>query len=113
MQCFTFLSGDRKQDATNTSANNNFLIPLLKEKKLLRPSLSTIWDNNDCAEQYRCASALYLILVMCQCYSVIIDQGIITPVHGKYFVDGINAVDKRYIYISIDDKCLTTLNKHI
>ena len=33
-----------------------------------------------------------------QCYSVIIDQGISAPGHGKEIVDGLNAVDKRYIY---------------
>ena len=36
--------------------------------------------------------------VMSQCYSNIIDRGIIAPGHGKYIVDGINAVDKHYIY---------------
>ena len=35
---------------------------------------------------------------MSQCYSVIIDWGIRTPGHGEEVVDGINAVDKRYIY---------------
>ena len=35
---------------------------------------------------------------MSQCYSIIIDQGISAPGHGKEVVDGINAVDKRYIY---------------
>ena len=33
-----------------------------------------------------------------QCYSIIIDQGIIAPGHVKEVVDGLNAVDKRYIY---------------
>ena len=36
--------------------------------------------------------------VMLQCYSVIIDQGIIAPGHGKEVVDGLNAIDKCYIY---------------
>ena len=36
--------------------------------------------------------------VMSQCYSVIIYRGISDPGHGKEVVDGINAVDKRYIY---------------
>ena len=36
--------------------------------------------------------------VMYQCYSVIIYRGIIAPGHGKEVVDGINYVDKRYIY---------------
>ena len=36
--------------------------------------------------------------VMSQCYSVTIDRGINAPGHGKEVVDGLNAVDKSYIY---------------
>ena len=36
--------------------------------------------------------------VMYQCYSIIIDQGISAPGHGKEVVDGLNDVDKRYIH---------------
>ena len=36
--------------------------------------------------------------VMSQFYSIIIDQGISTSGNGKEVVDGLNAVDKRYIY---------------
>ena len=35
---------------------------------------------------------------MSQTYSMIIDLGISAPGHGKEVVDGLNAVDKRYIY---------------
>ena len=35
---------------------------------------------------------------MFHCYSFIIDQGIIATGHGKEVVDGLNDVDKRYIY---------------
>ena len=35
---------------------------------------------------------------MSQCYSIIIDRGISAPRYGKEAVDGINAVDKHYIY---------------
>ena len=35
---------------------------------------------------------------MSQCYSIIIDRGISEPGNGKEVVDGLNAVDKRYIH---------------
>ena len=38
------------------------------------------------------------MLVMSQTYSIIIDRGISAPGYGKEVVDGLNAVDKRYIY---------------
>ena len=62
-------------------------------------SLSKIWENTDgCEEQYMCASTLYLMSVFSQCYSIIIDRGISAPGHGKEVVDGINYIDKLYIY---------------
>ena len=36
--------------------------------------------------------------VMSQTYSIIIDRGISAPGNGKEVVDGLNYVDKRYIY---------------
>ena len=72
---------------------------MLKKKKVLTTSLSKILENTDgCAEQYICASALYLMSVMSKTYPIIIDRGISAPGHGKEVVDGLNAVDKRYIY---------------
>ena len=40
------------------------------------------------------------MLVMSQCYSVIINRVISVPRHGKEVVDGLNDIDKRYIYIN-------------
>ena len=36
--------------------------------------------------------------MMSQTYSIIIDRGISAPGHGKEVVDGLNAVDKHYMY---------------
>ena len=94
----SFLSEDRKQYATTTTAHSKCLISLLKDKKVLTKPLSTIYGNTDgCAEQYRCTSALYLMSVMSQYYSIIIDRGISGPGQCKEVVDGLNSVDKRYI----------------
>ena len=38
------------------------------------------------------------MLVMSQCYSIIIYQGISSPGHGKEVVAGLNSVGNRYIY---------------
>ena len=95
-----FFSDYSKQDSATTTSHNKHLIELLKERKVLTSSLSTIWENTDgFAEQYRCASALYLMSVMLQCYSNIIYRGISAAGHEKEVVDGLNAIEKRYIYI--------------
>ena len=100
MQCFiTFLSDDSKQNSDITTAHIKRLIKLLKEQKVLTSTLSTIWENTDgCADQYICASALYLMSVLSQCHSIIIDWGIIAPAHVKEVFNGINAIYKQYIY---------------
>ena len=75
------------------------MIELLKEGDILTSSLSSIWENTDgCDDKYRCASAIYLMSVILQCYSVITDFGISAPGHVKEVVDGPNAAYKRYIY---------------
>ena len=87
-----FLSDDSKQDAATTTVHSKFLIELFK-KKVLTSTLSTIWENTDgCAEQYICASALYLMSVLSQCHSIIIDRGISAPLHGKEVVGGLNSI---------------------
>ena len=63
----SFLSEDSKQDANTITAHIIKLISFLKNKQVLTTSLSTIWENTDgCAEQYICASAMYLMSVISQ-----------------------------------------------
>ena len=62
-----FLSDDSKQDSATTTARSKRLISFIKNKQVLTTPLSTIWENTDgCAEQYRCAPALYLMSVISQ-----------------------------------------------
>ena len=44
---------------------------------------------------------------MLKCYSVIIDSGISESGHGKDAVDGINAIEKCYIYQLMSNVQLT------
>ena len=93
---YSFLSENSKQDAATTTAHSKRLISLFKKKQVLTTSLSTIWENTDgCDEQYRCASALCLMSVMSQTYSIVIYHGISALGHGKEVVDGLNSVDNR------------------
>ena len=84
---------------------------------VLTSTLSTIWENTDgCAEKYRCASALYLMSVLSQFQSIIIDQGISITGHEKEVVDGINYIEKLFIYQLISNVQLTgsrTFDSHI
>ena len=55
-------------------------------------------NTDSYAYQYICASELYLLSVLSQCFSIIFDQDISAPGHGKEVVDSINAIKKRCIY---------------
>ena len=99
-----FLSDNSKQYSATTTSHIKLLISLLKNKKVLTESLSTIWEYIDgSAEQYGCSSALYLMSVMSQTYSIIIDRGISASGHGKEVFDGFSSVDKSYIYQFINN----------
>ena len=50
------------------------------------------------SEQYRCASALYLVSVLYQSRSIITDRGISAPVNGKEVIYGLNEIDNLYMY---------------
>ena len=114
MQCFIiFMSDDSKQDTATTTAHSKHFIEILKHQKLLTSTLIKIWENTDsCAEQYICASTLYLMSVLSQCFSVIIYRGISATGHGKEVVNGINSIYKA-IYISINVYCSTYRIKNI
>ena len=72
------------------------------------PALSTICGNNGgCAEQYICATALYLMSVLSQRYSIIFDWGISAHGNVKEVVNGIDSIYKRYIYQLISTVQLT------
>ena len=49
-------------------------------------------------KKYRCASTPHLMSIMSQCYSIITVRVISAPGHDKEVVDGLNTVDKQYIY---------------
>ena len=74
------------------------MLQLLQQKKNLQTTSSTIWENiYGCDEQYRYATALYLLLMLYHAHEIIIDIGVEAPGHGKDVVDGTNATYKRYL----------------
>ena len=50
-----------------------------------------------CAKQYKCSIAYYLMSYLSTSYQIVLDRAVDTPVHGKYVVDGFNAVQKQYL----------------
>ena len=62
----SFLSDDRKQDSATTTAQSKRFIELLKEKITEFNIKYNVGNTDDCADQYICALALYLISVFSQ-----------------------------------------------
>ena len=56
-------------------------------------TLIIIWENTyGCANYYRCATVLYLMQMLSQALSVIIEQGISATGHVRGVVYGINTI---------------------
>ena len=57
-----------------------------------------MWNQTDgCAKQYRCSISYYLMSYLSTSYQIVLDRDVDTPGHGKYVVDGFNAVQKQYL----------------
>ena len=57
-----------------------------------------MWDQTDgCTKQYRCSIAYYLMSYLSKSYQIFLDIDVDTPGHGKYVLDGFNAVQKQYL----------------
>eukprot|EP00957_Ditylum_brightwellii_P184269 14035330-Ditylum_brightwellii.AAC.1 len=76
-------------------------------------------DTYGCSKQYRSTSSLYLISTISIKYDIVIDHAIGAPGHGKDVVDGLNAVDKRYLRTAMlrnsfpeEDKNLKKMSCH-
>ena len=54
-----------------------------------------------CAEQYRCVTAIYLLSIFSHAYNIIIDCGVGAPGHGRELFYGLNATNKRFIFMLI------------
>ena len=70
----SFFFDDSKQDSSTTAAHIKRIIELLNKHSIMSDQLSTLRDNTDgCTEDYRCDTALYLLLMLLQDFYVIID----------------------------------------
>ena len=99
MEMHSHFSDDSKQDAASTFDNMEVLLEILLEQgRFTKNGGYTLLDNTDgCAAQYRSANALYLISLLAVAYGLVIDRAVGAPGHGKDLVDGLNAVDKRFL----------------
>ena len=58
----------------------------------------TMWDQTyGCAKQYIFSIAYYLVYFLSKSYQNFLDRAVDTAGHGKYVVDGFNAVQKQYL----------------
>ena len=93
----TFLSDDRKQYSDTTIDNSKHIIELLKQRNIMFNKLITVLvKKGGCAEHYICATALYLMSILSQGFSVIIDHSISAPGHGRELVYVINSIGKGF-----------------
>jgi hypothetical protein len=97
MEMHSHFSDTSRQDARTTHTHLKVLLDYLFKNYLIRQGWLILDDTDGCAKQYRSATALYLLSLIAVTYRIVYDRAIGAPGHGKDEVDGLNAVDKRYI----------------
>ena len=60
--------------------------------------MSNVWENTDgCTNQYRCATVLYLLLVLAHAYNIIIYHGAGSPGHIREVFYDLNYTNKWFL----------------
>jgi hypothetical protein len=90
-------SDTSRQDARTTHTHLKVLLDYLLKSYLIQQGWLVLDDTDGCAKQYRSATALYLLSLIAVTYRIVYERAIGAPGHEKDEVDGLNAVDKRYI----------------
>ena len=60
-----------------------FLMELLQNRKFLMKKSNICDDTDGCADQYRCATSLYLLSMLYHLYNIVIDCCFGSHGHGK------------------------------
>ena len=69
---------------------------------MIAPFLKTMWDHRDGrANQYCCASSIYLLSCLALEFSIIIDISLGAHGHEKYVFDGLNAIEKQMLKLAM------------
>ena len=103
-QCHSHLSDKSYQDASTTTTYLCILLQFLLAKKMISTFLTIMWDHtDDCANQYCCASAIYLLSCLTLEFSIIIYKAARAPTNGKYVVYGLNARFKRMLKLEMSN----------
>eukprot|EP00957_Ditylum_brightwellii_P148177 11282311-Ditylum_brightwellii.AAC.1 len=65
---------------------------------MIKQESTSLWEETDgCAKQYKCATAMYLLLLTSVRFNIVIDRAVGAPGHGQDIVDGLNATDKLFL----------------
>ena len=95
----SFFSGDIKHNSATIISHIKRIIGLLKQHNIMPNTLSTIGGNT-----YEiCNVQLHNVHLQTDVnfvtgFYIIIDRGISAPGHGREVLDGLNAIEKRFIF---------------
>ena len=81
IMCSINITDDSKEDAATTYEHIKHLVELLKT---YFSYFCITWENtNDCAEQYKYATTLYLLSILAHAYNIIIDCDVGSQGYGR------------------------------
>ena len=97
MEMHLHFSDSSRQDSRTTFAHMQVELKYLEDTGIIRKGGTILEDTDSCAKQYRSGTSLYLNTLLATTHGIVIDRAVGAPGHGKDEVDGLNAVDKRFI----------------
>ena len=111
-QLYSRLSDEIHHGASTTVTRLCILLQFLLTKKI-SPFLTTMWDHTDgSANQCHCYSAIYIISCLALEYYIIIDRAVGSPGYGRYGLDGLNAIDKQMLRLTMANLLNTKLIRY-
>jgi hypothetical protein len=97
MEMHSHFSDSSRQDSRTTFAHMQVELKYLEDAGIIQKGSTNLEDTDGCAKQYRSGTSLYLNTLLATTHGIVIDRAVGAPGHGKDEVDGLNAVDKRFI----------------
>ena len=109
----SFLYDHRKQDSATTTAHRKRIIELLKQRNIMYAKSITSWKKKyGCDDHYRIATALYLLSMLSQEFSIITNCVIRAPGHNREVFDGLNDAKKK-VSLPMNVNCATYRRKRV
>ena len=74
---FSLISENSNQDTATTYMHISSFLTEILDQRMIKQESTTMWEETDeCAKQYMCATAMYLLLLISVRFNIVIDRAV-------------------------------------